>query len=99
VIRCSVANCDFLAESTIEDFHVCLLHDHAATRRILDDLQRPAAYSYSGFPIVMPCGPLEEAHLAPVPARPGSISASDDPRLKNLPDGPAGCHPDYDLTV
>jgi hypothetical protein len=101
VNRCSVANCDFIAESVIEDFAVCALHDHAATRRILDDLQRPGAYWMSGHPIVMPCGPLEEKHLVPIPARPGNVRAGDatDHLMTNIPDGPAPCHPAYDLSL
>lgn len=66
---CMVAGCRYLAESSFDEFSVCALHDHPNVRAMLDRLERPAAYYWSsGHPIVMPCGPLEVEHLAPVAA-------------------------------
>jgi hypothetical protein len=101
VIRCSVANCDFLAESTIEDFAVCALHDHDAVRGILDRLMTPAAFWFSdGRPIVIPVGPLTEAHLIPQLASLWATRAADDQSwpMQECPDGPGKCLPEYDLT-
>lgn len=95
-----VANCAYIAEGAIDDFEVCALHDHAATRGILEEGWRPAAYSVpSGHPIVMPCGPLEEKHLDPLSAPEWAVRAADDPRLDAVPEGPApNVHPDFDLS-
>ena len=94
-----VSQCRYAAESAIEDFAVCALHDHAAVRAILDALELPCAYLAGdpAMPIVLPCGPLEEQHLEPRFSD-GIISAIDCPWLGAMPAGPNKyANPKYDL--
>lgn len=98
---CLVANCCYVAESTISgfDFEVCALHDHPATKAILEAGRRPGAYwSKSGFPMVIPCGALDDADFEPKPGGPDAIKAEDCPLVARIPDGPADCFEGYDLT-
>lgn len=101
---CQVRHCGYVAEASIDDgddhFLVCELHDHPATRRILERGERPAHYRVaSGFPVVLSCGPLEAEHLEPRSAPAGVIRARECSWLASLPEGPApGVHPDSDLT-
>ena len=99
---CSVANCHYAAEGSIEDFAVCPLHDQPHTQAILERLERPGSYSVAdGFPVVLPCGPLEEEHLRPkmiVPDGFYGTRCDDCPRLNALPPGHSKhAHPKFDL--
>lgn len=94
---CMVGQCRYVAERAFEDFLVCVLHDHPAVLRIIEELRFPCAYLSGGLPIVMPCGPLEAEHFAPREAE-GLIGALECPWLATI-DGPnKHAHPDYDLT-
>lgn len=85
-MRCAVANCRYVAESSIGDFTVCALHDHGAVRAILDEGRLPGAYFMpNGCPIVLPCGELEERHLDPTGE--GAMRAGDDPAFDDAPEG------------
>lgn len=58
--------CRYTADSTIEDFVVCALHDAPQVRALLEQLKAPAAYrAADGRPIVLPCGELEESDFEP----------------------------------
>ena len=97
-MRCAVANCRYIVESSIEDFPVCALHDAPQTRAILESGQLPAAYLWpDGRPLVLPCGELEEKHLDPVGE--GMMRAGDDPRLDEVPEAPTTMvRREFDLT-
>lgn len=61
-VACFVRHCRYVAESAIEDYHVCPLHDAPQVRRLLEEGQAPAAYlDRGGRPIVLPCGVLAES--------------------------------------
>lgn len=93
-----VNSCRYLVESAIEDFEVCLIHDHLAVRRILEAFEWPYALWTGGAPAVMSAGSLLAEHFEPVFAD-DVISARDCPLLARVPEGPNTlCYPDYDLT-
>jgi hypothetical protein len=97
--RCAVAHCLYIAESSIDDFVVCALHDAPQTRGILERLQMPGAYWFHERPIVLPTGDLTEADLIKVEAHEGSIYAWQDKSLADVPDFPSrSIHPNFDLT-
>jgi hypothetical protein len=101
VTLCAVLNCRYVAESSIDDFQVCALHDHPNVRAILERLKRPGAYYWSsGHPIVLPCGELTEADLVPHEAFEGATRAGEatDWPLCEAPDGEAvGVREEYRL--
>jgi hypothetical protein len=81
---CAVAACRYAAVTDYEGFDLCLLHDHASTRGILDRLMLPAAYWAHDRPIVVPCRELRESDLSHRFGK--AICASEDPRLADVPD-------------
>ena len=97
--RCAVTGCVYRAESALEDFVVCALHDAPQTRAILERLERPGAYWAHGRPIVLPCGELTEQEFALQPVLPNDIHAWEDEWLASIPTEPTRqiC-PQYDLT-
>ena len=97
---CAVAHCLYIAESSIDEFVVCTLHDAPQTRGILERLQLPASFWAHDRPIVLPVGDLTEEELIKVPAAAeGSIYAWQDPHLASVPDTPSRqIHPNFDLT-
>ncbi len=99
MILCAVRHCDYIADSAIEDFPVCSLHDAAQTRGILEKLMRPGAYWMDDRPIVCPCGDLGESDFAERAAPEGSLHCWDDPLMAGVPDTPSRkISPAYDLT-
>lgn len=70
-LRCSVRHCGVLIDGryNIDDFPACELHGlrlRDQTLRVLQTLQRPAAYlsSWHDGPVVLACGePLRVEHL------------------------------------
>jgi len=96
---CAVHSCGHIADSAIEDFPVCALHDAPHTRSILEKLQRPSAAWMDDRPIVIPCGDLLESDFEKRAAHEGSIHCWDDPMLADIPDTPSRrIFPAYDLT-
>ncbi len=96
---CAVSNCLYIADSFIEDFPVCALHNAHQTRKILERLEAPAAYWMHDRPIVMPCGDLTEEDFVTFGAPEGAMHAWEDQRLANVPTTPhRQIHPDFDLT-
>ncbi len=101
---CAVANCSFLAESSLDDgedrFFICALHDSNLVRNLLEEGKRPGSYwSADGFPIVIPVGVLEPKHLEPLAAPAGVIRACDCPHLAAVPAGHSRiAHVSFDLT-
>lgn len=101
MITCNVAGCAYVADTTLADyadFPVCALHDAPQTRGILDQLQRPAAYWYLGRPVVLPSGPLDEAHLTHQPTATG-CRVGEDGMLDDVPEGRLPIPEAFDLTV
>lgn len=101
VITCNVAGCPYAAHTKLADFGdfpVCALHDAPQTYAILARYERPSAFWCDERPVVMPGGPLAEAHLVPVP----STTAWDPTTcamLAAVPDGPSKrVSPAWDLT-
>ena len=98
MILCAVRHCCYLADSAIEDFHVCVLHDAPQTRGILEKLQTPAAYWAHERPIVVPCGDLESGDFERRAAPEGALYAYQDKRLANVPTTASKqTYPAYDL--
>lgn len=96
---CAVAHCTYIAESSIDDFDVCGLHDAPHVRRILEQLKLPGAFGKDNRPIVVPVGDLAEEHLARRPAFDGAIYAIDCPWLARCETAPSSkIYPYYDLT-
>lgn len=97
---CQVWHCVYIADATIDDFNVCALHDHDATRGILERLMLPGAFGGGdGRPMVVPVGPLEEEHLVPREAPDNAIHVWDAPHMADVPEGPSKrTHPSFDLT-
>lgn len=94
-MRCFVRQCRYVAESSIEDFRVCLLHDHPNVRAILERGEAPAAYLTRGVPIVMPAGELTFDDFI---EREGGISPLECAVLAEAPEGPHSfVHPEYAL--
>ena len=79
--KCMVKHCPYLADSAIEDFLVCELHDAPKVRAILEELRMPAVlYPNEPF-LIFPGFALCEDDLVPREAPPGAIHAIDCPRL------------------
>jgi hypothetical protein len=98
-ILCAVYSCWYIADSSIEDFPVCALHDAPQTRGLLEKLQRPGAFWMDDRPIVCPIGELQESDFEEKTATEGAIHCWDDPNLANVPDKPSWkISPAYDLT-
>ena len=96
---CAVRHCQYIAETAIEDFVVCALHDSSHVRRMLESMQAPAAYWMDDRPIVLPCDELSERDFEPQPVIEGAMRALDDPRLASVPGTPSvSIHPHFDLT-
>lgn len=97
---CAVANCDYVAESHLEDFPVCALHDARQTRKILELGELPCSGYSDDRPIVYRAGiELAEEHFEPVESREG-MKAFDDPRMLEVPTTPSRIlHPNTDLTA
>lgn len=97
--RCGVHSCHYEAETFIEDFPVCSLHDARQTRGILELLELPCAGFSQGKPIVYRAGiALAEEHFSTKGETDGK--AFDDPRMLDVPTEPnKAVHPDYDLTA
>lgn len=76
--------CDYVAESSIEDFKVCAWHDRLETLIILESLQAPGVigslFRKEGTPKLFCCGKLTEQHFVPRESFCG-IKASEDPLL------------------
>lgn len=97
---CNVVGCRYIADAVITecgDFPVCTLHDGPQVRKILDQLQRPGAFTYDGRPIVVPCGDLSEADMVKRPVEEWNCEVGADGRLDDLPPGPCIVHPDFCL--
>ena len=97
---CSVAHCRYVASATIEDAHVCRLHDHPAVRQIFEDLLLPAAF-FGGDdrPLVLPVRDLVEADLIPQLAPDNAIEPWECPLMAAVPDGHSRVtHERFDLT-
>jgi hypothetical protein len=96
---CSVRGCLYVAETFIDDYAVCALHDAPQTRGILEKLQRPQACWCLERPIVLPCGDLDESDFEVREAPEDAICAWDDETLASVPaEQPSGLHPNFDLT-
>jgi hypothetical protein len=96
--RCFVIGCGYVAESAIEDYQVCALHDAPQVRSMLERLERPHAYWCEERPIVLPCGVLTEKDFVPHTGV-GAIRAADDPQLALVDETPTRMVlPCYDLT-
>ena len=94
---CMVIGCLYAADSAIDDFVVCGLHDSPKVRALLEEGHRVGSYWYRDVPIVLPCGELEEADLEPRFSE-DAAKAEDCPRLlEALELGPGRCHPRFDL--
>lgn len=99
--QCAVHSCDYVVESSIEDFPVCSLHDARQTRGILEDGELPYAAWSCDRPIVYRAGtPLALEHFEPEESRSG-MKAFDDPRILeiNVDTLKGAVHPNQDLTV
>lgn len=95
---CFVHSCDYVAESAIEDFLVCALHNNRRTRKILEQMRMPMHCYSDERPIVMPCRELRVEDFEAKESRTG-LRAVDDPKLVEVPDTPSRkIHPDFDLT-
>jgi hypothetical protein len=98
VILCAVRNCGYLADSDIEEFPVCDMHDVPHTRAILDQGLCPMHCYSDERPIVIPCGELEEEHFEERTAPEGAMRCWDDPKLADIPTEPSRkVFPAYDL--
>ena len=98
---CAVRHCMYIAESAIEDYLVCSLHDAPQVRGILEELKRPCAYFAHSRPIVLPCGDLDESDFVPRPVNDDSIHVWEDTSelMQSIPDTPSrNVSPNYDLT-
>lgn len=98
---CAVRCCRYIADSDIEGFLVCVLHDAPQTRAILEELKLPAAFWMHGRPIVLPCGDLLESDFEQQAAPEDAIQIWDDPaeHVQSIPSTPSRTiAPCYDLT-
>lgn len=84
-MNCMVAHCPYLAESSLDDFAVCALHDAPHVRAILEDGRLPGAYFWpDGRPLVIPCGELQLEHFEP--SEGATMRAADDPMMAEVPE-------------
>lgn len=97
---CAVHCCDYVVESSIEDFPVCSLHDARQTRGILELGELPCSAWSNGKPIVYRAGiALAAEHFEPKESREGK-KAFDDPYILAVDTTPTRMvHPDQDLTA
>jgi hypothetical protein len=70
-----------LAESSLDDFLTCALHDSPKVRAILEDLRMPTMLFPAEPFLVFPGFALEEDDLVPRPAPSSALRAEDCPRL------------------
>ena len=100
--ECNVAFCRYIANATIEGFPVCALHDHNATRGIIEEFMMPGMFTGGDDrPIVLPIRDLEERDFVQRKPRDGkdAIQAYNCPKLANVPSGASSVtHRKYDLT-
>ena len=95
---CAVRHCPYLAESSIEDFVVCSLHDSPLTRVMLEVGKAPGSFWMDERPIILPVGDLEERDFSERIAE--GIYAHDDERMIDVAPGPVRMiHASYDLAA
>jgi hypothetical protein len=95
---CMVKHCSYVAESALDDFLVCGLHDDPRVRAILEALRMPAMlYPAEPF-LVFPGFALEEDDLVPRQAPAGARHAEDCPKLAEAAKArPSSISAEYDL--